>query len=53
MTLNQFRRILYTTAKYTGDLQALTSKKKGAIERRLARRGLGYMLGRFMGWLIR
>ena len=46
MTINQFRRKLYIVAKYLGDIQALTSKRKGAIKRRVARRIAGKVMGR-------
>jgi hypothetical protein len=46
MTVNRFRGLLYTLAKYLGDYQALTSKRKGAIPRRVARRVAGKVTGR-------
>jgi hypothetical protein len=46
MTLSKFRSILYNTAKALGDVQAVTSKRKGAIERRVARRIAGKVTGR-------
>ena len=46
MTINQFRRKLYIVAKYLGDIQALTSKRKGAIKRRVTRRIAGKVMGR-------
>lgn len=46
MTVNQFRRVLYTLAKYLGDYQAVTSKRKGSIQRRVGRRIAGKVMGR-------
>ncbi|MCA8927608.1 MAG: hypothetical protein KDC18_06015 [Alphaproteobacteria bacterium] len=46
MTINQFRGLLYRIAKYSGDMQALTSKRPGAVQRRIWRRILGKLLGR-------
>ena len=53
MTLNQFRGWLYRIAKYSGDVQALTSKRKGAISRRVGRRIAGKATGRMLGKLFR
>lgn len=53
MTLNQFRGLLYALAKYLGDLQALTSPRKGAIPRRIGRRIAGKITGRFLGGLFK
>lgn len=47
MTINQTRSALYAAAKALGDIQALKSKKPGAIRRRIARRLWGWLLGRF------
>jgi len=46
MTLNKFRSLLYAIAKYTGDAQAVTSKREGAIARRVGRRIAGYLTGK-------
>jgi hypothetical protein len=46
MTVNMFRRFLYMLSKYLGDYQALSSQRKGAIQRRVARRVTGKVLGR-------
>lgn len=48
MTINQFRRWLYRITKYSGDLQALTSERKGAVSRRVGRRVAGWATGRFL-----
>ena len=53
MTINKFRSILYATAKYSGDVQAVTSKRKGSISRRIMRRIAGYFTGRALGGLFR
>ncbi|MBC7155631.1 MAG: hypothetical protein H5U19_13685 [Rhodobacteraceae bacterium] len=46
MTFNKFRRFLYTLAKYLGDAQAVTSKRKGAMSRRVGRRIAGRITGK-------
>ena len=46
MTINQFRSIIYKLARILGDFQALTSKRKGAIHRRITRRIAGKVTGR-------
>jgi hypothetical protein len=53
MKINQFRRVLYAVAKYLGDAQALTSKRKGAVWRRIGRRIAGKGTGRLLGKLFR
>jgi len=53
MTLSKFRGILYAIAKYSGDVQALTSKRKNAIPKRIGRRIAGKVTGRLMGKLFR
>jgi len=53
MTINKFRSILYATAKYSGDVQAVTSKRKGSISRRIMRRIAGYFTGRALGGMFR
>lgn len=53
MTINKFRKWLYALAKYSGDVQAVTSKKKGAIPKRIGRRIVGKMTGRAIGSLFR
>lgn len=53
MTINKLRSWLYKAAKYSGDIQALTSKKEGAILKRVQRRIAGKAAGRFLGWLIK
>ena len=53
MTLNKFRRFLYTLSKYLGDAQAVTSKRKGSISRRVGRRIAGKGTGRLLGKLFR
>lgn len=46
MTIAQFRAMIYPLAKYLGDLQALTSKRKGAVQRRITRRIAGKVTGK-------
>lgn len=53
MTLNQFRSWLYAAAKYSGDVQALLSPRRGAILRRIARRIAGNITGHALGKLFR
>lgn len=53
MSVNKFRGFLYTLAKYLGDYQALTSKRKGAIPRRIGRRVAGKMTGRLLRKLFK
>ena len=54
MTLNRFRRALYTLAKYTGDMQALTHPKPGkAIPKRVGRRLAGKLTGRAIGSIFK
>lgn len=53
MTLNRFRRFLYTLARYLGDAQAVTSKRKGAVRRRIGRRVAGRIAGKGLGKLFR
>jgi hypothetical protein len=53
MTINRFRRILYALAKYLGDAQAVTSKRKGAVSRRVGRRIAGRIAGKALGRLFR
>lgn len=48
MTINQLRRKMYVIAKFLGDIQALTSPRKGAVKRRIKRRILGKIFGRLM-----
>lgn len=53
MTLNKFRRFLYTFSKYLGDVQAVTSKREGAVTRRIGRRIAGRIAGKGLGKLFR
>ena len=53
MTLSKFRGWLYFIAKYLGDLQAVTSRRKGSIPRRIGRRIAGKITGRLLGRLFR
>lgn len=54
MTINQFRRKLYQTAKILGDVQAITHKKDptAAIAKRVGRRIVGKLTGRGIGALF-
>lgn len=53
MSLSKFRGWIYFIAKFLGDVQAITSPRKGAISRRIQRRVAGKVTGRFLSWLIR
>jgi hypothetical protein len=53
MTLNKIRRVLYMLSKYLGDAQAVTSKRKGSVSRRVGRRIAGKGTGRLLGKLFR
>jgi hypothetical protein len=53
MTLNKFRRFLYALSKYLGDAQAVTSKRKGSVSRRVGRRIAGRITGKGLGKLFR
>jgi hypothetical protein len=53
MAINGFRRVLYALAKGLGDVQALTSKRKNAIPKRIGRRIVGKITGRAIGKLFR
>ncbi len=46
MTINKIRSLLYPLAKYLGDLQAILSKRKGAVGRRVGRRVAGHITGK-------
>ena len=46
MTIAKLRSWLYPLAKYLGDVQALTSPRKGAVQRRITRRIAGKVTGR-------
>lgn len=48
-TIALVRKIGYPLLKYLGDVQAITSDKPGAIERRIARRAAGKVTGHAMG----
>lgn len=53
MSINKFRRFLYTLAKYLGDAQAVTSKRKGAVSRRVGRRAAGRITGKALRKLFK
>ncbi len=53
MTFNSFRRFLYTLAKYLGGAQAVTSRRKGAVSRRVGRRIAGRITGKGLGKLFK
>lgn len=53
MTLSKFRRALYALAKFLGDVQAVRSKRKHAIAKRVGRRVAGRIAGRAIGKLFR
>lgn len=36
-----------------GDVQALTSKKEGAVQKRIVRRVLGYLFGKTIGKIVK
>jgi hypothetical protein len=50
MTINKFRNILYKTAKYSGDINAV---RKGKIARRIGIRIAGKATGRLLGRIFR
>jgi len=51
VTISSARGVLYTIAKLLGDVQALTSKRKGAIPRRIIMRLGGKATGGILGKL--
>lgn len=53
MTIQKFRSKLYKLAKFLGDAQAVTSKRKGSISRRIQRRVLGKFFGKFIGRIVK
>lgn len=53
MSISKFRGWLYFIAKILGDVQAVKSKRKGAIKRRIGRRIVGKMSGRMIGKVFR
>ena len=53
MSISKFRGWLYFIAKILGDVQAVRSKRKGAIPRRIGRRIAGKMTGRLLGKMFR
>ena len=57
MTLNKFRGLLYRSAKYLGDVQAVRKAVRQGdlkpIGKRIQRRITGRLAGRFLGWLNR
>lgn len=50
MTISKFRSLLYSVAKFLGDVTAI---KKGAIGKRVLRRAAGKVTGRFLQKLIK
>lgn len=53
MSINKLRRVLYTTAKLLGDVQAVTHKDPAkAIPKRIMRRASGKLTGRLLGRLF-
>lgn len=53
MSINKFRGWLYWSAKILGDVQAVRSPRKGAIQRRIGRRIAGKVTGRLLGRLFK
>jgi hypothetical protein len=53
MSINKFRGFLYFVAKILGDVQAVRSKRKGAVKRRILRRVFGKATGKFLGKIIK
>lgn len=49
MKINGLRSWLYTAAKILGDVQAVTSDRPGAVQRRVVRRVAGKLTGRGLG----
>lgn len=52
-TINKLRSKMYFGAKILGDVQAVLSPRKGAIERRIGRRILGKVFGRIIGKIVK
>jgi hypothetical protein len=50
VSLGQIRTVLYTVAKFLGDLNAV---EKGRLAQRLGRRIVGKLTGRLLGRLFR
>ncbi|UQD52675.1 hypothetical protein C0971_12025 [Bacillus methanolicus] len=50
ITINQFRKFLYTLAKFLGDVNAI---QKGTIGKRIVRRIAGKITGRLLGKLFK
>ena len=53
MKISSFRGFLYAFAKILGDVQAVKSKRKGAISRRVGRRIAGRITGKGLRKLFR
>jgi hypothetical protein len=53
MSLHKARGFLYLIARILGDMQALSSPRKGSVKRRIGRRITGKLLGRGMGRIFR
>lgn len=50
MSINKLRSLLYGSAKFLGDVNAV---KKGKVGKRIARRAAGKMTGKFMNKLFK
>jgi hypothetical protein len=50
ITVPKIRKFLYSVAKFLGDVQAI---KTGKIERRIANRALGHIIGKGLGYINR
>jgi hypothetical protein len=50
MSINKLRSLLYGSAKFLGDVNAV---KKGKVGKRIARRAAGKMTGKFLGKLFK
>lgn len=53
MTISKFRSILYQTAKFLGDVQAVKTGDPKVIGRRIGRRIAGKLTGRMLGRMFK
>ena len=53
ISINKIRSKLYKTAKTLGDVQSVTSKKKGSVAKRVVRKAVGRKTGGLLGKLFK
>jgi len=53
ISINKIRSKLYKTAKTLGDVQSVTSKKRGSVAKRVVRRAVGKKTGSLLGKLFK